>query len=137
MGEATFNDFVRRAALQIIDLLWVEHLEAMDYMRSSVNLRAYGQRDPLVEYKREGLSLFKAMQISFEEQLVSLIEGIGQGTEKLSFVQERSRLEEVKEDALLIGGESSKKPPRLFPMVRKPGAMIRVRAGRRNRTKRR
>ncbi len=109
LGEATFNDFVRRAALQIIDLLWVEHLEAMDYMRSSVNLRAYGQRDPLVEYKREGLSLFKAMQISFEEQLVSLIEGIGQGTEKLSFVQERSRLEEVKEDALLIGGESSKK----------------------------
>ena len=34
----------------------------MDYMRGSVNLRAYGQRDPLVEYKREGLRLFKEMQ---------------------------------------------------------------------------
>ena len=37
----------------------MEHLEQMDYMRSSVNLRAYGQRDPLVEYKKEGLRLYK------------------------------------------------------------------------------
>jgi len=47
---------------QTIDLLWVDHLETMDYLRSSVNLRAYGQRDPLVEYKREGLEQFKHME---------------------------------------------------------------------------
>ena len=47
----------RMLMLQAIDMLWVEHLEAMDYMRSSVRLRAYGQKDPLVEYKNEGRGL--------------------------------------------------------------------------------
>ena len=45
--------------LQMMDLLWVEHLEVMSYTRSSVNLRAYGQRDPLIEYKTEGFTLFE------------------------------------------------------------------------------
>jgi preprotein translocase subunit SecA len=45
---------IRHIVLQAIDIFWVDHLEIMDYTRSSVNLRAYGQRDPLVEYKREG-----------------------------------------------------------------------------------
>jgi preprotein translocase subunit SecA len=45
----------------------------MEYTRSSVNLRAYGQREPLIEYKKEGLRLFKEMEAMFEEQVVSLI----------------------------------------------------------------
>ena len=49
-----FLAVIRRLSLQTIDMLWMEHIEMMDYMRSSVNLRAYGQRDPLVEYKKEG-----------------------------------------------------------------------------------
>jgi preprotein translocase subunit SecA len=53
--------------------LWVEHLETMEYTRSSVNLRAYGQREPLVEYKKEGLRLFKEMEAMFREQVASLI----------------------------------------------------------------
>jgi preprotein translocase subunit SecA len=53
---------IRQVKLQVMDMFWVEHLEMMDYLRSSVNLRAYGQRDPLVEYKREGLKLFKEME---------------------------------------------------------------------------
>ncbi|HWO06958.1 MAG TPA: preprotein translocase subunit SecA [Candidatus Paceibacterota bacterium] len=57
---------VRRFLLQTIDLLWVEHLEGMEYLRSSVNLRAYGQRDPLVEYKKEGLRLFNRMEAAYE-----------------------------------------------------------------------
>ena len=56
---------MRRVLLQTIDLLWVDHLETMEHLRSSVNLRAYGQRDPLVEYKREGLRLFKDLEESF------------------------------------------------------------------------
>lgn len=57
-----FYPMVRRFLLQSVDFLWVDHLEAMEYLRSSVNLRAYGQRDPLVEYKKEGLHLFQAME---------------------------------------------------------------------------
>jgi preprotein translocase subunit SecA len=64
---------IRMAILQTIDMFWVEHLEVMDYMRQSVNLRAYGQRDPLVEYKREGLRLFKEMEFAIGEQILKIL----------------------------------------------------------------
>jgi preprotein translocase subunit SecA len=77
LGEVGFASAVRQLFLQTIDLFWVDHLEAMDYMRASVNLRAYGQRDPLVEYKREGLGLFKSMQASIIAQVVTTLPNIG------------------------------------------------------------
>jgi preprotein translocase subunit SecA len=73
VGKERFLVVVRQLMLQTIDMFWVEHLEIMDYTRSSVNLRAYGQRDPLVEYKREGLRLFKEMQDAINAQILSLI----------------------------------------------------------------
>ena len=51
-------DAVRNALLRSVDLAWMEHLELMDYARSSANLRSYGQREPLMEYRREGARLF-------------------------------------------------------------------------------
>ncbi|MDB5266929.1 MAG: Protein translocase subunit SecA, preprotein translocase subunit SecA [Parcubacteria group bacterium] len=60
---------LQRVILQTIDMFWVDHLEMMDYLRNSVNLRAYGQRDPLVEYKREGLQYFKNMESSIARQV--------------------------------------------------------------------
>ncbi len=68
-----FIDALRKVILQAMDMYWVEHLEVMDYMRASVNLRAYGQRDPLVEYKREGLQLFKEMEIAIGQEILKLI----------------------------------------------------------------
>jgi preprotein translocase subunit SecA len=53
---------MRRLLLQVTDAFWLEHLETMDYLRRSVSLRAYGQRDPLIEYRREGLTRFTFMQ---------------------------------------------------------------------------
>lgn len=73
VGDTTFFETVRRIALYTTDTLWVEHLETMEYTRSSVNLRAYGQREPLIEYKKEGLRLFKEMEAMFREQVASLI----------------------------------------------------------------
>lgn len=61
-GEEKWNELARRLCLQMIDILWVEHLEVMQATRSSVNLRAYGQRDPLIEYRKEGIRLFTEMQ---------------------------------------------------------------------------
>ena len=78
LGES-FYPTVRRFLLQIIDFLWVEHLEAMEYLRNSVNLRAYGQRDPLVEYKREGLKLFQTMEESYMAQVVHILPNITAG----------------------------------------------------------
>ncbi len=73
VGDTAFFETVRKIALYTTDTLWVEHLETMEYTRSSVNLRAYGQREPLVEYKKEGLRLFREMEVLFKEQVVSLI----------------------------------------------------------------
>jgi preprotein translocase subunit SecA len=73
LGEENFLETVRRIALYTTDTLWMEHLEAMDYLRSSVNLRAYGQREPIVEYKKDGLAMFKEMEEVFKEQVFSLV----------------------------------------------------------------
>jgi preprotein translocase subunit SecA len=64
LGEEQFLQLFQRLALQMIDTLWVEHLEVMNYTRNSVNLRAYGQRDPLVEYRTEGTRLFAEMKVA-------------------------------------------------------------------------
>ncbi len=63
----------RRIILQTIDLFWVDHLEMMEYLRSSVNLRAYGQRDPLVEYKKDGLRFFRSMEVSIARQVAEFV----------------------------------------------------------------
>ncbi|HDH04027.1 MAG TPA: preprotein translocase subunit SecA, partial [Candidatus Campbellbacteria bacterium] len=69
MGDEAFFRAERMLILQAIDMLWVEHLEIMDYMRSSVGLRAYGQRDPLIEYKNEGLKMFRQLEGSINETI--------------------------------------------------------------------
>ena len=80
LGEA-FYEQVQKFLLQTVDFLWVDHLEAMEYLRSSVNLRAYGQRDPLVEYKREGLKMFQQMESSYMTQVENILPNLaGTGT---------------------------------------------------------
>jgi len=60
-------------ALRILDMLWLEHLENMEYLRDSVRLRAYGQRDPLVEYKSEGHKMFQKLLGNFESGVANMI----------------------------------------------------------------
>lgn len=67
------REVLRRIILQTIDLFWVDHLEMMEYLRGSVNLRAYGQRDPLVEYKKDGLRFFRDMEVSISRQIAEFI----------------------------------------------------------------
>ena len=66
-------EVLRRIILQTIDLFWVDHLEMMEYLRGSVNLRAYGQRDPLVEYKKDGLRFFRDMEVSIAKQISEFV----------------------------------------------------------------
>jgi preprotein translocase subunit SecA len=73
IGAETFYTMIRRLCLQVNDMHWVDHLEMMDYSRSSVNLRAYGQRDPLVEYKREALRLYREMEASIATQILDIV----------------------------------------------------------------
>lgn len=73
-GREALLNAARSIVLQTIDMLWVEHLESMEYLRGSVNLRAYGQRDPLVEYRKEGTKLYKDMEMILASQVFELIE---------------------------------------------------------------
>ncbi|MEK7460344.1 MAG: SEC-C metal-binding domain-containing protein, partial [Patescibacteria group bacterium] len=110
VGEEEFYKAVKRLILQVVDMMWMEHLEAMDYLKSSVNLRAYGQRDPLIEYKKEGLSMFREMKESVQNEILRMIPTIGAG----AFIKEEEKAREVVKNAVLIGGgenESSAREP--------------------------
>ncbi|HEY4483579.1 MAG TPA: preprotein translocase subunit SecA [Candidatus Paceibacterota bacterium] len=74
-GESFIKAF-REVILQVIDMNWMEHLEAVDYMKGSVRLRAYGQRDPLVEFKKEGLRLFRELETNIFEGVMKLLPNI-------------------------------------------------------------
>jgi preprotein translocase subunit SecA len=95
---------VRQVKLQIFDTFWVEHLETMDYLRGSVNLRAYGQRDPLVEYKKEGLKLFKEMEEAIESSTKEAIEKLNEDPNAFSGASDTQK------QALQITNNSSPTP---------------------------
>jgi preprotein translocase subunit SecA len=109
-GREAFFAAIRIIFLQTIDMFWVEHLEVMDYTRSSVNLRAYGQRDPLVEYKKEGLRLFKEMNNAMKEQVIRLLPHVTpvvNGAPVASnTAPNTAELKEVHENAQVIGNGS-------------------------------
>ncbi|HVU79866.1 MAG TPA: preprotein translocase subunit SecA [Candidatus Paceibacterota bacterium] len=74
LGRERLLQAARHIVLQTLDMLWVEHLESMEYLRGSVNLRAYGQRDPLVEYRKEGTRMYKEMEMMLANQVFETIE---------------------------------------------------------------
>lgn len=73
IGSDLLRHLERMVFLQIIDGKWKDHLYAMDNLREGIGLRAYGQRDPLIEYKREAFQMFEQMISGIEEEAVDLI----------------------------------------------------------------
>jgi preprotein translocase subunit SecA len=67
------RELERQVLLAVLDRKWREHLYEMDYLREGIGLRAYSQRDPLVEYQREGYELFQAMMESIKEEAVGFL----------------------------------------------------------------
>ena len=72
-GAELMRNLERMVFLQIIDAKWKDHLYAMDSLREGIGLRAYGQRDPLIEYKREAFGMFSQMISGIEEEAVETI----------------------------------------------------------------
>ncbi|MDD5130067.1 MAG: preprotein translocase subunit SecA [Candidatus Omnitrophica bacterium] len=73
IGQELLRNLERMVFLQIIDSKWKDHLYAMDSLREGIGLRAYGQRDPLIEYKREAFGMFSQMISAIEEDAVQTI----------------------------------------------------------------
>jgi len=73
VGEEVMRELERRVLLSVLDRKWREHLYEMDYLREGIYLRAYSQRDPLVEYQREGFDMFAAMMEGIKEEAVGFL----------------------------------------------------------------
>ncbi len=99
-GESEWFDTVRKLFLQVTDILWVEHLEVMSYTRNSVTLRAYGQRDPLIEYRKEASRLFKEMEEGALHRISELLPHI----KPEAVAREEARMREESKKAQAMGG---------------------------------
>jgi preprotein translocase subunit SecA len=73
LGAEVLRELERKVLLSVLDRKWREHLYEMDYLQEGIGLRAMAQRDPLVEYQREGYELFAAMMDAIKEELASLV----------------------------------------------------------------
>ena len=72
-GEENMRELEKVVMLRVVDSKWMEHLDHMDMLREGINLRAYGQRNPLAEYKIEALNMFEEMKGAIMDQIASLM----------------------------------------------------------------
>jgi len=73
IGVENMRQFEKLVCLKVLDTFWIEHLENMEHLRDSVRLRAYGQQDPLVEYKREGHRVFQQLLQAIDSTIANSI----------------------------------------------------------------
>ena len=73
VGEAAMNELERRVVLSVVDRKWRDHLYEMDYLKEGIGLRAMAQRDPLVEYQREGFNMFTQMMGAIKEEAIGFL----------------------------------------------------------------
>ena len=81
--NVAWNEIEKSVLLRSIDTLWIEHLETMDHLRRGIGLRGYGQRDPLVEYKKEAFRMYSELNALIQRQVVYSIYKIGGVTQMI------------------------------------------------------
>ena len=96
------RELERQVLLSVLDRKWREHLYEMDYLREGIGLRAYSQRDPLVEYQREGFDMFNAMKEGIREETVGFLFNLE--------VQVEEEEEEAEIDVDLLAGATPAAP---------------------------
>jgi len=79
LNVPTIRDIERSFTLQIVDRLWMDHIDALDVMRASIHFRSVGQRDPLVEFKNEAFRMFEELKLAIQryivDELLKLVRG--------------------------------------------------------------
>ncbi len=73
IGSEMMRELERIILLRVVDQKWMDHIDDMDQLRQGIGLRAYGQRDPIIEYKEEGFAMYEAMLAAINEDVVKLI----------------------------------------------------------------
>ncbi len=127
MGEAVMREVERQVMLKIIDQRWREHLEEMDYLQEGINLRAIGQKDPLIEWQREGFEMFGSLMKGIAQDFVKYVMHVqvinnSAPTSKLSNIQQTSdenvdqkSIPKSSGDSAVLGGPDWSKTPRNAP----------------------
>lgn len=106
LGPETMRTLEKTVMLNIIDQKWMDHIDAMDQLRNGISLRAYGQKDPLIEYKFEAYDAFQSMVYSIKEDVVRYIF-------RVKVIQQREERRTFENQ----GGEAEKKPVRVEQKV--------------------
>lgn len=113
-GEETMHHLERYVYLQALDRLWMDHLEAMDHLRQGIHLRSVGQRDPLVEYKKEARIMFENLHANIAREVAGTIFRVVP-RQKSDADEQETELTKAAEHARTTGGE-----PNASRTVRKP-----------------
>ncbi|MBQ8525535.1 MAG: preprotein translocase subunit SecA [Clostridia bacterium] len=108
IGAETMRELERVILLQVVDRKWMDHIDDMDQLRQGIGLRAYGQRDPVIEYKEEGYAMYEAMLASINEDVVRLIFNVRVNTN--TQVQREQVAKPTGESGGSDSGETKKKP---------------------------
>jgi len=102
VGSEVMREFERVVMLQVVDRKWMDHIDNMDQLRQGIGLRAYGQRDPVVEYKFEGFDMFEEMIRNIQEDTVRIIYN--------AHLQQPPKREKVAEPIMATHGDGPAKP---------------------------
>ncbi|MBL8023851.1 MAG: preprotein translocase subunit SecA [Elusimicrobia bacterium] len=122
LGTEMFQHLSRMVLLQVMDTAWVEHLTYLEQLRKGIFLRAYGQKDPLIEFQKEGFSLFETMMQRVREESLEFLFRI----EAAPAAQPRDRVMKTeKPSAPMIQAATEPavpEPPSVSPLIRTVGA---------------
>ena len=111
IGEEAMRELERRVVMSVIDRKWRDHLYEMDYLKEGIGLRAMAQRDPLVEYQREGFTMFQIMMGQIREESVMYLFNIEVQAAPVAPTQENLTFSAPSEDGdAEIVDEAPKKP---------------------------
>ena len=111
-GEENMRELEKVVMLRVVDNHWMEHLDRMDMLREGINLRAYGQRNPLVEYKIEALDMFEAMEAAIQNDIAKLMYRVSIVTQEQQQLQDRLQTARASHGGESDAAEAKKQPAR-------------------------
>jgi preprotein translocase subunit SecA len=117
LGAETMRELERRVILSVLDRKWREHLYEMDYLQEGIALRAYAQRDPLIEYQREGFDMFAAMLDGIKEESVGYLFNLEVEVQDNPIVEEVAPQDASVTEAGAIISKALRRPQRPTEMI--------------------
>ena len=116
-GAEAMRELERRVVLSVLDRKWREHLYEMDYLQEGIQLRAYAQRDPLIEYQREGFDMFAAMLEGIKEESVGYLFNLEVEVQANPIVEEAGAEDAAVAEAGAIISQALRRPDRPAEMI--------------------